>query len=157
MMSKWINICKQKKSAVKIGGLGRVTKKSRPIKTVANMERRFFNCHYLGQNGTETWKQYQQGICEHTSLVIQEHSSFSHQWLAAKIRHHNAQFWQLLASGNTIRCCWHCVVKARLPLHSDPIVWCSLHRQSTNKSGPSMSVKTHHIPCYWLSNCFFGE
>ena len=71
--------------------------------------------------------------------------------------HHGVKFWQLVASGNNIRCCWHCVVKASLPLHSDPIVWFSSHRQSTTESGPSMSVKTHHQSmCYWLSNCFLG-
>ena len=34
-----------------------------------------------------------------------------------KSSHHGVKFWQLVASGNNIRCCWHCVVKASLPLH----------------------------------------
>ena len=74
--------------------------------------------------------------------------------MICKSRHHSVKFWELVASGNNIRCCWHCVVKASLPLHSGPIVWFSSHQQSTTESGPSLSVKTYHQSmCYWLSNC----
>ena len=32
------------------------------------------------KNGTESWTQYQPGIYEPITLLIQEHDSFNHQW-----------------------------------------------------------------------------
>ena len=64
-----------------------------------------------------------------------------------KIRPYGIKFWQLVAYGYNIRCCWHCVVKASLPLHSDPIVWFSSHPQSTTESGPACLIKLTINPC----------
>ena len=72
-------------------------------------------------------------LCEPIAWIIQEYGSFNFQWLTDKSRHHSVKFWQLVSPGNSIWCCWHYVVKASLPLYSEPNVWFSSHRQSTTK------------------------
>ena len=35
---------------------------------------------HLGKNVTQTWMQYQQGSYELTTLLIEEHDLYNHQW-----------------------------------------------------------------------------
>ena len=61
-----------------------------------------------------------------------------------------------MASSNNMLCCWHCVVKAILPLQSDLTVWFSSHQQSTTESRCSLSVKTYHQPMLLSFRLFLG-
>ena len=77
-----INQIKQKKSAVKIGWLCWVQK----ILSIIQLS-------LFGKNGTQTLKLYQPGMCEPTTLQIQEHDFFTHQWWIDKSYNQSVRFY----------------------------------------------------------------
>ena len=56
--------------------------------------------HYLGKNGTQTWKQFKPGICRSTASPIREHDSSNHIMKDARIfsfiSHGMFSFWLVM-------------------------------------------------------------